>query len=59
MWDEIYKIKHMNYRKVYESIILKAFSENRKKIYDLLTSKGYNRKYVGLSKWDDWYFMEL
>ena len=32
MWDEIYKIKHMNYRKVYESIILKAFSENRKKI---------------------------
>ena len=35
------------------------YSENRKKIYDLLTSKGYNRKYVGLSKWDDWYFMEL
>lgn len=27
----------------------------RKKIYNLLTSKGYQRKYLGLSKWDDWY----
>ena len=27
----------------------------REKIYDLLISKGYKRKYMGLSKWDDWY----
>lgn len=27
----------------------------RESIYDLLTSKGYKRKYTGLSRWDDWY----
>ena len=32
------------------------FTKSREKIYDLLTSKGYVRQYIGLSKWDDWYF---
>jgi FkbM family methyltransferase len=27
----------------------------REKIFNLLTEQGYTRKYVGLSKWDDWY----
>lgn len=27
----------------------------REKIFNLLTEQGYVRKYVGLSKWDDWY----
>lgn len=31
----------------------------RKKIYNLLTSKGYQRKYCGLSKWDDWYIKSI
>lgn len=32
------------------------FTSNRKKIFELLTAQGYTRKFVGLSKWDDWYF---
>ena len=31
---------------------------NREKIYNLLTSKGYKRKFVGFSKFDDWYVKE-
>ncbi|MBT8545252.1 FkbM family methyltransferase [Polynucleobacter paneuropaeus] len=31
------------------------YTEMREKIYNLLVSKGYKRKYLGLSKWDDWY----
>jgi FkbM family methyltransferase len=31
------------------------FTHMREKIYNLLANKGYQRKYVGLSKWDDWY----
>lgn len=27
----------------------------REKIFNLLTEHGYIRKYIGLSKWDDWY----
>jgi FkbM family methyltransferase len=27
----------------------------RGQIFNLLTSNGYKRKYIGLSKWDDWY----
>jgi FkbM family methyltransferase len=27
----------------------------REKVFHLLTKNGYIRKYVGLSKWDDWY----
>ncbi len=30
-------------------------TENRHKIYQLLTSKGYKRKFAGLSNYDDWY----
>ena len=30
-------------------------TKDRKKIYKLLTQKGYKRKYVGFSRWDDWY----
>ena len=35
------------------------YTPMREKIYRLLTSKGYQRKYVGLSKWDDWYIKSI
>ena len=31
------------------------YSPTRQKIYKLMTQKGYQRKYLGFSKWDDWY----
>lgn len=31
------------------------FTENRQKIYDLLTSHGYQRKYEDITQFDDWY----
>lgn len=31
------------------------YSAQREKIFTLLTSKGYKRKYENLSYWDDWY----
>lgn len=31
------------------------FTRNRGKIYELLTSHGYRRKWPALSRWDDWY----
>jgi FkbM family methyltransferase len=34
------------------------FTPNRKKIYNLLTSNGYKRKYIGISDFDDWYVKE-
>ena len=35
------------------------YTKMREKIYDLLTSKGYIRKYVGFSRWDDWYVKSI
>lgn len=32
------------------------FTSNRKKVFKLLTSKGYKREYQSLSRYDDWYF---
>ena len=34
------------------------YSANRDKIYKLVTSKGYRRKFVEFSDVDDWYFIE-
>jgi len=34
------------------------YTDNREKIYDLLTSKGYVRVMEDRSKWDDWYIHE-
>ena len=31
------------------------YTSDRQKIFELLTSKGYERRFMGLSKWDDWY----
>lgn len=31
---------------------------NREKIYDLLIRNGYKRKFVQLSKYDDWYYLD-
>lgn len=31
------------------------YTANRSKIHQLLKEKGYTRKFVGFSKWDDWY----
>lgn len=35
------------------------YTKMREKICDLLTSKGYRRKYIELSKWDDWYIKTI
>lgn len=32
------------------------YTDDRDKINNLLTSKGYERRFEGFSKWDDWYF---
>lgn len=34
------------------------FTNERQKIFDLLTSKGYKRRYKGLSEFDDWYVLQ-
>jgi FkbM family methyltransferase len=34
------------------------YTPMREKIYDLLTSKGYTRKFPNLSRFDDWYVLE-
>jgi FkbM family methyltransferase len=34
------------------------FTNQREKIFNLLTSKGYKRKYETISKYDDWYIKE-
>lgn len=34
------------------------YTPNREQIYNLLTSKGYIRRYEKLSLWDDWYVKE-
>ncbi len=31
------------------------YTSNRELIYNLLIENGYSRKYLGFSKWDDWY----
>jgi len=33
------------------------YSDNREKIFKLLTSKGYERKYVEVSDFEDWYVL--
>ena len=33
------------------------YSQDRKKIFNLLTNHGYQRKFTELSKWDDWYIL--
>jgi FkbM family methyltransferase len=34
------------------------YTSFREKIFELLTSKNYKRKFENLSKWDDWYIKE-
>ena len=34
------------------------FTDDRQKIYDLLTSQGYKRRYQDLSSVDDWYVLQ-
>jgi FkbM family methyltransferase len=34
------------------------FTSNREKLFRLLTSYGYSRKFTSISKWDDWYFKQ-
>jgi len=34
------------------------FTDDRQKIYDLLVSKGYKRKFENISEFDDWYVLQ-
>lgn len=50
-------LKNLNFH-VYSFSVITCehnYSENREKINDLLTSHGYYRKYMDISKFDDWY----
>ena len=50
-------LKDFNFEKYDISIITceHNFTNSREDIYSLLTSNGYERKYTGASKFDDWY----
>lgn len=50
-------LNHFDFSKHEISIITceHNYTAIREKIFKLLTKQGYTRKYVGLSKWDDWY----
>jgi len=51
-------LKNFDFKKYKFKIITVEhnFTYLRNKIYDLLTKNGYKREFVGLSKWDDWYY---
>lgn len=52
-------LKNFNFNKYKFKIITceHNYSVNRIKIFNLLTSYGYKRKFTELSKWDDWYIL--
>lgn len=51
-------LKKFNFKKYNFKIITceHNYNYNRKKIYKLLTKKGYVRRFANISKFDDWYF---
>jgi FkbM family methyltransferase len=53
-------LKKFNYDKYIFSVITceHNFTENRKKIFNLLTSKGYKRIFKDISRFDDWYIYD-
>lgn len=50
-------LRHFDYNKYDIKIITceHNYTPMREKIYDLLISKGYVRKFEAISQWDDWY----
>lgn len=50
-------LKHFDFEKYQFRVITceHNFMPIRQSIYELLTGHGYQRKFIGLSKWDDWY----
>ena len=53
-------LKKFNFDKYIFSVITceHNFTENRKKIFNLLTSKGYKRIFKDISRFDDWYIYD-
>lgn len=50
-------LDHMKYQ--FDMIICEHnYSKNRKQIRQLLEANGYHRKFLLVSFWDDWYFLE-
>jgi len=51
-------LKQFDFNKYNVSIITVEhnFTKNRERLFELLSSKGYLRKFESISKWDDWYF---
>lgn len=54
-------LKKFNFEKYNFKIITceHNYNYNRKKIYKLLTKKGYVRRFANISKFDDWYFKTI
>lgn len=54
-------LRNFNFEK-YEFNVITCehnYSTQREKIHRILSSHGYKRKYLGFSRWDDWYIRDI
>ena len=58
--NNCYKLTKVTFKKYKFKVITceHNFTSNREKIFNLLTDKGYVRKYSDVSKFDDWFVLE-